>query len=180
MYKERDAEKRRVYLEQIKGYRKDQLVYVDESGIDKFLHKAYGWAKRGKVVYGEVCGRRYQRESFVAAKCGSKILAPFCYKGTCNTALFNTWIEKLLVPELTPGQVVVMDNAAFHKSEKTRELIEKAGCRLVFLPPYSPDLNPIEVFWANFKRLVARIAQKFEKLEQAIDQAFILSISQLD
>jgi transposase len=155
-------------------------VYVDESGIDKFLHKAYGWSKRGKVVYGEVCGRRYQRESFVAAKCGSKILALFCYKGTCNTALFNTWIEKLLVPELTPGQVVVMDNAAFHKSEKTRELIEKTGCRLVFLPPYSPDLNPIEVFWANLKRLVTRIAQRFEKLEQAIDKAFIMSTYKVD
>ena len=155
-------------------------MYVDESGIDKFLHKAYGWAKRGKLVYGEVCGRRYHRESFVAAKCGSKILAPFCYRGTCNTALFNTWIEKLLVPELSPGQVVVMDNAAFHKSEKTRELIEKAGCKLVFLPPYSPDLNPIEVFWANFKKLVASVAQKFEKLEQAIDQAFILSIYQFE
>jgi len=101
-------------------------------------------------------GKRYQRERFVAGKIMSKIIAPFCYKGTCDTLLFNLWIEKFLVPELDPGQTVIMDNATFHKSQKTKELIESAGCKILFLPPYSPDLNPIEIFWANFKKLIRR------------------------
>ena len=72
----------------------------------------------------------------ISARVLWQLPAPLC-RGTCNAALFNTWVEKLLVPELISGQVVVMDNAAFHKSEKTKELIEEAGCRLVFLTPYS-------------------------------------------
>lgn len=121
-------------------------MYLDESGIDKYLYNPYSWSKRGQIVYGEVSGKREDRQSFIAAKCQDKILAPMCYKGTCNTQLFNIWLEKLLIPELKPGQTVIMDNATFHKSEKTQQLIERAGCTLLFLPPYSPDLNPIEKF----------------------------------
>ncbi len=62
------------------------------------------------------------------------------------------WLKDFLIPELKVGQVVIMDKATFHKSEESRKLIEKAGCRILFLPTYSPDLNPIEIFWANFKK----------------------------
>jgi len=134
----------------LEGISKSQLIYVDESGIEQFLCRSYAWSFRGSPVYGPISGKRYQRESFIAAKVDHKIFAPLCYQGTCNTALFNMWVEKMLVPELHPGQIVIMDNAAFHKSQKTKELIERKGCRLVFLPPYSPDLNPIEKFWGNF------------------------------
>ena len=95
-----------------------------------------------------------------------------CFKGTCNTELFNAWIEQVLLPELKPGQVVILDNAAFHKSPKTKELIESAGCKLLFLPPYSPDLNPIETFWANLKAKIKSIIDNFNNLSQAIDYAF--------
>ena len=94
------------------------MVYVDESGIDYYVYRPFGWAKRGNLVYGEVSGKYYARESFIAAKCGSQILAPFCFRGTCNTELFNQWVEIFLVPSLIPGQVVVLDNATFHKSER--------------------------------------------------------------
>ncbi len=161
-------------MEQIKPYSKESLVYVDESGIDSYMHRPFGWAKRGKLVYGEISGKRYARESFVAAKCESKILAPFCYQGTCNTDLFNLWVENFLVPVLEPGQVVILDNATFHKSEKTKILIENAGCRLLFLPPYSPDLNPIEIFWANLKAKIRASISIFSTLSQAIDHAFSL------
>lgn len=83
------------------------------------------------------------------------------------------WVEKILVPELRVGQIVIMDNATFHKASKTKELIEHAGCVLLFLPPYSPDLNPIEKFWANFKKQVKEIATKFKNLAEAIDHAFL-------
>lgn len=101
-------------------------------------------------------------------------MAPFCYRGTCNTILFNTWVEKILVPTLSTGQIVIMDNATFHKSPKTKELIEKAGCILKFLPPYSPDLNPIEIFWANFKTTLRKIISQFQSLSKAIDHVFCM------
>lgn len=129
---------------------------------------------KGTLVQGEISGKRYARESFVAAKCGSQILAPFCFQGTCNTALFDMWIEVSLVPVLKPGQVVILDNATFHKSEKTRRLIESAGCTLLFLPPYSPDLNPIEKFWAWFKAKIRNLIKNFPNLSQAIDHVFSL------
>lgn len=118
-------------------------------------------------------GLRYSRESFIAAKIETRILAPFCYKGTCNTQLFNMWLKDFLIPELKVGQVVIMDNATFHKSEESRKLIEKAGCRILFLPPYSPDLNPIEIFWANFKKKVRSVLEKVKTLAEAIDFSFL-------
>lgn len=94
------------------------------------------------------------------------------FEGSCTTELFNIWVEKFLIKELIPGQYVVMDNAAFHKSLKTQELIESVGCKVIFLPPYSPDLNPIEKFWANMKRWIKANITKFESLYEAICQFF--------
>ena len=74
------------------------------------------------------------------------------FEGTCNTLLFNDWLEQMLLPDLWVGSVIVMDNATFHKSQKTIDLIWEAGCTPLFLSPYSPDLNPIEKLWANLKR----------------------------
>lgn len=175
-YKERDEKKRQEFLDAIESVEKEDLVYVDESGIDQFLSRPYGRSPRGQKVYGEISGKRFDRESFVAAKVGGKILAPLCYKGTCNTALFNMWIEEMLAQDLRSGQIVIMDNATFHKSAKTKEIIERKGCVLLFLPPYSPDLNPIEKFWANFKRHIREIVGRYETLSQAIDHAFMCVI----
>ena len=119
---------------------------------------------------------RYARESFIAAKIESRILAPFCYKGTCDTLLFNHWLKDFLIPELKPGQVVIMDNATFHKSKESLKLIEKADCKILFLPPYSPDLNPIEIFWANFKKMVRTQLETLKVLADAIDFSFLESM----
>ncbi|KJV97531.1 DDE superendonuclease family protein, partial [Orientia tsutsugamushi str. Sido] len=81
----------------------------------------------------------------------------------CNTRLFEAWRQQVLINELKPAQFVVMDNAAFHKSKKTKELIESVGCKVIFLPPYSPDLNPIEKFWANMKRCIRHQITQFAK-----------------
>ena len=96
----------------------------------------------------------------------------------CVTSVFNMWIEDFLVPELKPGQTVILDNATFHKSEKTKKLIENAGCNVIFLPPYSPDLNPIETFWANLKKKIKSLIAKFHTLQQAIDAAFKMYLIQ--
>lgn len=94
------------------------------------------------------------------------------FEGTCHSELFETWIEKFLIKELVPGQIVIMDNAAFHKSAKTRELIEQAKCQLLFLPPYSPDLNPIEKFWAWLKKKIQETISSFKTLEDALCHVF--------
>ncbi len=161
-------------MEHIASYSKEDLVYVDESGIDHYVHRSHGWAPRGEPVYGEISGKRYARESFIAAKCGPTLLALLCFTGTCDTVLFNLWIEEFLVPALRAGQVVILDNAPFHRSEKTQQLIANASCKLFFLPPYSPDLNPIEIFWANLKAKIRSTMTHFSPLFHAIDHAFSL------
>ncbi|NBV29598.1 IS630 family transposase [bacterium] len=172
LYKERDENLRREFQERIKHIAKERLVFLDESGIDTFVSRHFGRAQRGEKIQGEISGKRYARKSFIAAKVGSKIIAPMIFEGTCNSELFETWVEKVLVQELIPGQLIIMDNATFHKSAKTKKLIEQAGCQLLFLPPYSPDLNPIENFWAYLKKRIREIIDNFMTLEQAITFAF--------
>jgi transposase len=147
---------------------------VDESGIDSYFHRSHGWAPSHERVYGEISGKRFARESFIAARCGSTIFAPLCFQGTCNTLLFNAWVEHFLVPQLKPGQLVILDNATFHKSQIAKKLIENVGCKILFLPPYSPDLNPIEKFWSWFKTKVRSVVHNFSTLSEAIDYAFSL------
>jgi transposase len=147
-------------------------VYIDESGVDKYLQREHARAPRGVQICGAVSGKRYARESFIAAKIESCILAPFCYTGTCDTLLFNLWLKDFLLPVLKPGQVVIMDNASFHKSKDSQRLVDQVGCKVLFLPPYSPDLNPIEVFWANFKKMIRNNLEKFKTLAEAIDFSF--------
>jgi len=91
------------------------------------------------------------RHSFVAAKCGHKILAPITYKGICNTALFEKGIEKILLPKLSPGQLIIMDNATFHKSKCTKNLMESAHCPLLFCPLTALILIPLSGFGHGLK-----------------------------
>lgn len=171
-YKERDEIKRATFLTELKKNNPNKLVYIDESGIDKFISREYGWGLKGNKVIGEVSGRRYARESFIAGQLQNKVIAPFCYTGTCDSILFNFWLENFLLPSLGAGYTLIMDNATFHKSNDTKILIKNAGCQLLFLPPYSPDLNPIEKFWANLKAKIKKIIGEFQTLSEAIDQAF--------
>lgn len=173
-YEERDEKKRQEFVDELAKIPKSDRVYLDESGINKYLRRERARSSRGRQVYGAISGMRYARESFIAAQREEQILAPFCYRGTCDTILFNLWVKDFLLPELQPGQVVIMDNAAFHKSQETKKLIETAGCRIFFLPPYSPDLNPIEQVWANIKKKVLGFLEKIKgiKLAEAIDSAF--------
>ncbi|BFD46050.1 MAG: hypothetical protein DMENIID0002_06960 [Rickettsia endosymbiont of Sergentomyia squamirostris] len=109
----------------------------------------------------------------IAGLVNNKSIAPFVFNKTCNTELFNNWVEKFLIKELTAGQVLVMDNVSFHKSQKTKELIESVGCEVIFLPPYSPNLNPIEKFWANMKRWIRSKIAEIGTLSEAISLFFI-------
>ena len=102
----------------------------------------------------------------------NKVVAPICYQWTKDSALFNFWLSNFLLPEIGKGKTVIIDNAAFHKSQETETIIKDAGCELIFLPPYSPDFNPIAKFWANLKKFIRNTIRQFDKLQDAIDNAF--------
>lgn len=146
------------------------MIYIDETGIDNNIAPLRGWAESGVKSFTEALGFRSKRVTLIAGYCyGSReLIAPMEYEGYTNTELFLAWVEHALCKELKPNQVVIMDNASFHKSNKVKELIEKAGCKLIYLPPYSPDLNPIEHVWANLKRLLRKHPQKEQNLSIAI------------
>ena len=167
------------YKRAISCITKENLVYIDESGIDRTSYKNRGWGRKGEVLLGKTSGKRFIRTNIIAAQCGNNILAPMTFKGSCDTTLFVAWIKQMLVPELKSGQTVVMDNASFHKSLLVREAIEAAGCKLIYLPPYSPDLNPIEKFWANLKRWINQNVPYMEDLHKAISFFFaVQSVSE--
>jgi transposase len=153
-----------------------KLVWLDESGIDEYLQRDYARSMRGKQVISEVCGKKYGRVSVIAAWLSSakKMIAPYVFNGYTDTKIFNGWIEKCLLPELKSGQVVIMDNAAFHKSQKTKDLIESVGCMVLYQPAYSPDLNPIEKQWAVLKRKFRKHKHKFNNFNDAVDYAFVV------
>ena len=169
---EASEEKRDEYKELIKDIPLQSLVYIDESGIELTMCKDRGWGKKGKKLASKKSGKYYDRTNIIAGLVHNKPIAPMIFNGTCNTELFNNWVEQFLIKELKVGQIVIMDNASFHKSQKTKDLIESVGCKLIFLPPYSPDLNPIEKFWANMKRWIKNKVTTFNQLVQLINLFF--------
>lgn len=142
--------------------------------MDDTLQRGYARAPRGQPVLGEVAGAKAHRISLIAALQESRLLAPMRFEGYCDTLVFNAWLEQVLLPELRPGQIVVMDNASFHKSPTTRTLIESKGCTLKYLPTYSPDLNPIEPQWAILKARLRKHKTPHQSLDKAIDQIFAM------
>ena len=169
---EASEEKREIYREAIKDIPFKNLVYIDESGIDAGICKDRGWGKKSEKLIGKKSGKYYERTNIIAGLVNNKSIAPMVFNGTCNTNLFEIWVERFLIKELKPGQVVIMDNAAFHKSQRTKDLIESVRCKVIFLPPYSPDLNPIEKFWANMKRWIKIKISDFDKLYDALAAFF--------
>ena len=153
---------------------KDKVVYVDESGIDREMNREYGRSPQGKPVYGEVRGRKFERVNVIAGKCGDRVIAPGEYKGYTDHSLFETWFCGALLPQLKPGSVIVLDNATFHRKKVLQILAEQANCSMLFLPPYSPDLNPIEKLWAYMKSFLKNFMRNFNSLSDAICTFFRL------
>lgn len=147
---------------------------MDESGIDMNICKDRGWGFRGKKLISKKSGKHYERTNIISGYVNNESIAPLLFNGTCNRLLFEEWVEKCLTKELKSGQVVVMDNAAFHKSDKVKDLIESVGCELIFLPSYSPDFNPIEKYWANLKRFVKQQISHSKTVYDAIHHFFLL------
>ena len=140
--------------------------------MDQFLYREYGWSQRGKPLFGKVSGRKFKRVGIVGAKMGKSIIAPLQYDGTMDSCLFEAWFETRLLPCLTENSVIVMDNASFHRKNELYPLAQQVGVRLVFLPPYSPELNPIEQFWAWLKRHLRKTLPEHTSFDEAIYSDF--------
>jgi transposase len=148
---------------------------VDESGIDHRCHREHGWPGRGRVVYGETSGKVFQRTTMIAGLRGRRCVAPLVFAGHTDGEVFTRWVRCCLVREIAPGDHVVMDNISFHKSAQVRGLIEAAGGVLLFLPPYSPDLNPVEPYWAFIKGKVRMNIHRFKSFFSVLRFAFKLN-----
>jgi transposase len=120
----------------------------------------WGRAPRGQRCLGQAPAGHWQTTTFVCALCSEGLLAPLVLDGPINGAAFRAWVEQMLVPALRPGDIVVMDNLGSHKVSGVRSAIEAAGAELRYLPPYSPDLNPIEQVFAKLKALLRRTAAR--------------------
>jgi len=170
-YAEADQKKREAYLEQIKDIDPENIVYSDETGIDDNEVLFTGWAPCGERCCAQKKAARKTRYNITAALNSNRLFAPFLFEGYSNSIVYETYVRCVLVPVLKPGMVVVIDNARFHKSKKIVELIEAAGCRLIFLPPYSPDYNPIEHWWTAVKNAIRRAAEGKRDFYKAAIQA---------
>jgi transposase len=162
-------------LDEIRNLPIESLVYLDESGIDNNENYPYGYSLKGTRFFAEKQAFCTKRLSILASLNCKNIIAPFVFDGYCNTELFVKYIENILVPELKPNQIVIMDNATFHKSPKVQEAIEGAGCRLIYLPPYSPDLNPIEHYWHKIKNKIRKFLDNKFDFKNAVNEVFASS-----
>lgn len=120
----------------------------------------------------DISGNRTARTSIIAGLNQGNILAPWHFSGHCNTDVIMTWVKNELIPALKPGLTVVWDNATFHKSAQLQVLIESVHCKLIFLPPYSPDFNPIEKYWAKLKASIRRIRSGQMTIPEVLTKIF--------
>jgi len=119
-------------------------VFLDETGAATDMAARYGWAPKGERLLAKTPHGHWQTTTFVAGLRHDRIVAPLVIPCPMNGAIFKAYVAKFLIRDLTPGDIVIMDNLSSHKSGAVREMIEDAGAELLFLPPYSPDLNPID------------------------------------
>lgn len=174
LYQERDEVQRQEFQDRLSQFEDEQLVWVDECGLNRDLPRLYGRCLRHNRLYDQQSGKRFvARTSVIAAYADGKLFAPLRFEGHTDTQLFNTWLEECLLPELQANQVIILDNATFHKSAKTQVLINSVGCQILFLPPYSPDLNKIEPQWANLKQGIRANQDPDLTLHQKLDLQLI-------
>jgi transposase len=136
------------------------LVFIDETWASTNMARTYGRSRRGERLRASVPHGHWKTTTFVAGLRMGGMVAPFVLDGPINGDAFEVYVEKILVPELRPGDIVVMDNLSSHKRPDIQAMIEGAGARLRFLPPYSPDFNPIEKAFAKLKALLRKAAER--------------------
>jgi transposase len=150
----------------------DRLVFIDETGASTKMARLYGRSLRGKRCLAPIPHGHWQTTTFVGALRATGMTAPMVLDGAMDGPAFEAYVKELLAPTLRPGDIVVMDNLTAHKRAQIRIAIEAAGALLMYLPPYSPDLNPIEMAFAKLKAALRKAAARsLEALWTAIAQA---------
>lgn len=137
-----------------------RLVFVDETGASTKMARLYGRASRGERCIGAVPHGHWKTTTFVGGLRLAGMTAPLVLDGAMNGPSFLAWVEQELAPTLSPGDIVVMDNLPAHKPAAVRAAIERCGAELRYLPPYSPDLNPIEMAYSKLKALLKKAAAR--------------------
>ena len=164
-----DPERRSIFCQKIELLKSEgkSIVYIDESGFAHDMPRTHGYSLKGLRCYGKHNWGAKGRTNAIGALLGSAIIAVGLLTGSVNTDVFTCWVDKFLLPNLPEKSVIVMDNATFHKGKEMQQLIDNAGHTLLYLPPYSPDLNPIEKKWAQAKHIRRSV-------NCSIDQLFTL------
>jgi len=148
-----------------------RLVFIDETWTKTNLAPLRGWAPRGQRLKAPVPQGHWTTLTFLAALRQDRLDAPWLLSGPINGERFRLYVETALVPTLRPGDIVIMDNLGSHKSKAVRRALRSAGAKLFFLPKYSPDLNPIEPFFAKLKHGLRKAAQRTtDGLAEAVGQ----------
>jgi transposase len=156
-----------------------RLVFVDEMGANTSLSSLRAWSKRGERAHCSVPRNRGPNTTLLTSMSAEGMGPSLAVEGTTTRPVFETYVEKVLLPGLQRGQIVVMDNLTAHKGDRIRELIESVGCELLYLPPYSPDLNPIEEAFSKIKGLLGKAgARSREALIEVLGRALEAIISQ--
>jgi transposase len=136
------------------------LVFIDETGTSTKMARLHGRAPRGERLVGKIPHGHWKTTTFVAGLRSTALTAPCVIDGPMNGNAFLAYVEQVLAPSLKPGDIVVMDNLSVHKVPGVREAIEAVGGRLLYLPPYSPDFNPIEQLFAKLKALLRKAGER--------------------
>jgi transposase len=164
--------RREVWEQSLPGIDVGKLVFLDESGVNTSMARDCGRCPRGERLVDSAPAGLWQTSTLVAAVRLDGVVAPMVIDGPINGQSFADYVEQSLVVELEPGDIVVMDNLPVHKSRRVADAIQAAGCTLVFLPPYSPDLNPIENLWSKVKAILRKAAARtFESVVDATGDA---------
>jgi len=172
---ERDTEenrkRRQEFVEVIGRIDLDRLVFLDESGVSTQMTRLYARCRGGARIHETTPDGRWKILTILGAISTRGMIATMTVEAATDREIFLAYLDEVLCPKLRPGDVVVMDNLSSHKVQGVRERIEAAGAQLLYLPPYSPDLNPIEKVWAKLKQLLrAAKARTKEALDQAITE----------
>lgn len=169
---EQDPLQRAAYQDQVKPTPRERFVILDECGSNLDLTPRYARAPRGQRARDRAPRNTPVNTTVIATLTSAGMGPTMLLDGATDTAAFLAYCEQVLVPTLTPGQIVVMDNLAAHRNRRVRAVIEAAGCELWYLPPYSPDLSPIELAFSKLKETIRRAkARTREALDDAIASA---------
>ena len=152
----------------------DKLAFFDESGVNTIMARRYGRCLQGQRLVDSAPAGYYQTYTLMSAVRLDGVVAPLLLDGPVNAETFVGYVEECLIPELRAGDILIMDNLPAHKNPRVTQVVEGAGCTLVYLPPYSPDLNPIENMWSKVKAILrSTAARTFDTVVDAARTALL-------